>query len=48
LSACPEQAAAFLQVKIATARWNLASIYRKTSTKRQAEAVRLLLSLAMM
>ena len=44
----PEQAAAFLQVKIATARWNLASIYRKTSTKRQAEAVRLLLSLAMM
>jgi DNA-binding CsgD family transcriptional regulator len=44
----PEQAAAFLQVKTATARWHLASIYRKTGTKRQAEAVRLLLSLAMM
>ncbi len=44
----PEQAAAFLQVKTATARWHLASIYRKTGTKRQAELVRLLLSLAMM
>lgn len=44
----PEQAAAFLQVKTATARWHLASIYRKTGTSRQAEAVRLLLSLAMM
>lgn len=44
----PEQAAAFLQVKTATARWHLASIYRKTGTNRQAELVRLLLSLAMM
>ena len=44
----PEQVAAFLQVKTATARWHLASIYRKTGTSRQAEAVRLLLSLAMM
>jgi DNA-binding CsgD family transcriptional regulator len=44
----PEQAAAFLQVKTATARWHLASLYRKTGTNRQAELVRLLLSLAMM
>jgi DNA-binding CsgD family transcriptional regulator len=44
----PEQAAAFLQVKTATARWHLASIYRKTGTNCQAELVRLLLSLAMM
>ena len=44
----PEQAAAFLEVKTATARWHLASIYRKTGTKRQVELVRLLLSLAMM
>ncbi|MDP3694019.1 helix-turn-helix transcriptional regulator [Bradyrhizobium sp.] len=44
----PEQAAAFLHVKTATARWHLASIYRKTGTNRQAELVRLLLSLAMM
>jgi DNA-binding CsgD family transcriptional regulator len=43
----PEQAAAFLEVKTATARWHLASIYRKTGTKRQAELVRLLMSLAM-
>ena len=35
----PEQAAAFLQVKTATARWHLASIYRKTGTNRQAELV---------
>lgn len=44
----PEQAATFLQVKTATARWHLASIYRKTGTNRQAELIRLLLSLAMM
>jgi len=44
----PEQVAAFLNVKTATARWHLASIYRKTGTNRQAELVRLLLSLAMM
>ena len=44
----PEQAATFLQVKTATARWHLAALYRKTGTKRQAELVRLLLSLAMM
>jgi DNA-binding CsgD family transcriptional regulator len=43
----PEQAAAFLEVKISTVRWHLASMYRKTGTKRQAELVRLLLSLAM-
>jgi DNA-binding CsgD family transcriptional regulator/PAS domain-containing protein len=41
----PEQAAAVLNVKISTARWHLASLYRKTGTKRQAELVRLLLSL---
>ena len=44
----PEQAAAFLEVKTATARWHLASIYRKTGTKRQVELVRLLLALGMM
>ena len=43
----PEQAAAFLHVKTATARWHLASMYRKTGTNRQAELLRLLLSLAM-
>jgi DNA-binding CsgD family transcriptional regulator/PAS domain-containing protein len=42
----PEQAAAFLHLKTATARWHLASMYRKTGTKRQAELLRLLLSLA--
>lgn len=44
----PEQIAAFLEVKTATARWHLASMYRKTGTRRQVELVRLLLSLAMM
>lgn len=44
----PEQAAAFLKVKTSTVRWHLASMYRKTGTNRQAELVRLLLSLAMM
>jgi DNA-binding CsgD family transcriptional regulator len=43
----PEQAAAFLEVKISTVRWHLASMYRKTGTNRQAELVRLLLSLGM-
>ena len=43
----PEQAAAFLNVKTATVRWHLVSMYRKTGTNRQAELVRLLLSLAM-
>ncbi len=43
----PEQAAAFLEVKTSTVRWHLASMYRKTGTNRQAELVRLLLSLAM-
>ena len=43
----PEQAAVFLEVKTSTVRWHLASMYRKTGTSRQAELVRLLLSLAM-
>lgn len=43
----PEQAATFLEVKTSTVRWHLASMYRKTGTNRQAELVRLLLSLAM-
>ena len=41
----PEEAAATLDIKISTVRWHLASLYRKTGTKRQAELVRLLLSL---
>jgi DNA-binding CsgD family transcriptional regulator len=41
----PEQAAFALDVKISTVRWHLASLYRKTGTKRQGELVRLLLSL---
>ena len=41
----PEQAAAALGIKTSTARWHLASLYRKTDTKRQAELVCLLLSL---
>jgi DNA-binding CsgD family transcriptional regulator/PAS domain-containing protein len=43
----PEQAAAFLEVTIATARWHLASLYRKTGTSRQAQLVRLLMSAPM-
>jgi len=43
----PEQAAAFLHVKTTTTRWHLASMFRKTGTNRQAELVRLMLSLAM-
>jgi len=34
-------------VKTTTVRWHLVSMYRKTGTNRQAELVRLLLSLAM-
>lgn len=41
----PEQAAAMLNVKTSTARWHMASLYRKTGTSRQAQLVRLLLSL---
>lgn len=40
----PERAAESLHVKITTVRWHLASLYRKTRTNRQAELVRLLLS----
>jgi len=43
----PEQAAAILDIKTSTARWHLASLYRKTGTSRQAQLVRLLLSLPM-
>jgi len=43
----PEQAAAILNVKIATARWHLASLYRKTGTSRQAQLMRMLLSVPM-
>ena len=43
----PEQAAAFLEVTIATTRWHLASLYRKTGTSRQAQLVRLLMSAPM-
>jgi len=43
----PEQAAAFLEVTIATARWHLASLYRKTGTSRQAQLVRMLMSAPM-
>jgi DNA-binding CsgD family transcriptional regulator len=41
----PEQAAAILDIKTSTARWHLASLYRKTGTSRQAQLLRLLLSL---
>ena len=41
----PEEAAAALNIKISTARWHLSSLFRKTDTRRQAELVRLLLSL---
>jgi DNA-binding CsgD family transcriptional regulator/PAS domain-containing protein len=40
----PEQAAVVLGVKTSTARWHLASLYRKTGTSRQAQLVRLLMS----
>ena len=41
----PEQAAAALNVKTSTARFHLRSMFQKTDTRRQAELVRLLLSL---
>ena len=41
----PTQASAALGIKISTVRWHLASLFRKTDTRRQAELVRLLLSL---
>jgi DNA-binding CsgD family transcriptional regulator len=44
----PEQLAEALAIRISTARWHLASLYRKTGTNRQAELVRLLLSLPIM
>lgn len=43
----PEQVAAILDIKTSTARWHLASLYRKTGTSRQAQLLRLLLSLPM-
>ena len=45
LGESPEEAAASLNVKVSTARWHLASLYRKTGTRRQAQLVRLLMSL---
>ena len=45
LGESPEEAALSLNIKIATARWHLASLYRKTGTRRQAQLVRLLMSL---
>jgi DNA-binding CsgD family transcriptional regulator/PAS domain-containing protein len=44
----PEQMAAALNIRISTARWHLASLYRKTGTSRQSELVRLLSSLPIM
>lgn len=41
----PAQVAERLGIKLTTARWHLASVFRKTGTTRQAELVRLLLSL---
>ena len=40
-----ERAAEKLKVKVSTARWHLASLFRKTDTARRSELVRLLLSL---
>lgn len=40
----PQQAAEALGIGVSTARWHLASLYRKTGTGRQVELVRLLLS----
>jgi len=45
LGESPEEAAAALNIKVSTARWHLASLYRKTGTHRQAQLVRLLMSL---
>jgi DNA-binding CsgD family transcriptional regulator/PAS domain-containing protein len=41
----PAQIADRLGIKLTTARWHLAALFRKTGTARQAELVRLLLSL---
>jgi len=41
----PQQAAAALGIKLSTARFHLGALFRKTDTRRQAELVRLLLSL---
>jgi DNA-binding CsgD family transcriptional regulator/PAS domain-containing protein len=41
----PEQVAAALDIKVATARVHLAALFRKTDTHRQGELIRLLLSL---
>jgi len=41
----PQQAAAALGIRVSTARFHLAALFRKTDTRRQAELVRLLLSL---
>jgi DNA-binding CsgD family transcriptional regulator len=40
-----EQAAEILKIKVSTARWHLASLFKKTDTTRQTELIRLLLSL---
>lgn len=40
----PERAAEALDVRISTVRWHLAALYRKTGTNRQADLMRLLLS----
>jgi DNA-binding CsgD family transcriptional regulator/PAS domain-containing protein len=45
LGESPEEAAAALNIKVSTARWHLSSLYRKTGTRRQAQLVRLLMSL---
>ena len=45
LGESPEEAAAALSIKVSTVRWHLASLYRKTGTRRQAQLVRLLMSL---
>jgi DNA-binding CsgD family transcriptional regulator len=44
LGETPEQAAASLSIRTSTARWHLASLYRKTGTSRQSQLVRLLIS----
>lgn len=41
----PDEAAKALDIRVSTARWHLASLYRKTGTSRQAELVRLLSTL---
>ena len=45
LGESPEEAAASLNIKVSTARWHLASLYRKTGARRQAQLVGLLTSL---